>query len=168
MQETTISVQNSGSYDKIQLEHDNRERDGNGQPYFSKNVDSSRSSENWYWEGNMSIKEFYEREFEDAFRLQTEKIRASHPDRLEGRASSYFEQVLSEQLEGEKERERLKAEGLSEKEINKRMSAIPKLAYQTIIQFGDRDSEFGTISGTKEGREIAKKFMGEFIEKWQK
>ena len=60
MQETTISVQNSGSYDKIQLEHDNRERDGNGQPYFSKNVDSSRSSENWYWEGNMSIKEFYE------------------------------------------------------------------------------------------------------------
>lgn len=168
MQETTISVQNSGSYDKIQLEHDNRERDENGQPYFSKNVDSSRSSENWYWEGNMSIKEFYEREFEDAFRLQTEKIRASHPDRLEGRASSYFEQVLSEQLEGEKERERLKAEGLSEKEINKRMSAIPKLAYQTIIQFGDRDSEFGTISGTKEGREIAKKVMREFIEKWQR
>ena len=57
---------------------------------------------------------------------------------------------------------------MSEKEINKRMSAIPKLAYQTIIQFGDRDGEFGTISGTKEGREIAKKVMREFIEKWQK
>ena len=98
MQETTISVQNSGSYDKIQLEHDNRERDENGQPYFSKNVDSSLSQNNWYWEGNMSIKEFYEREFEDAFRLQTEKIRASHPERLEGRASSYYEQVMTEQL----------------------------------------------------------------------
>ena len=168
MQVTTISVQNSGSFDKVQLKHDNRERDENGQPYFSKNVDSSRSSENWYWEGNMSIKEFYEREFEDAFRLQTEKIRASHPDRLEGRASSYFEQIATEQLAGEKERERLKAEGLSEKEINKKMSAIPKLAYQTIIQFGDRDSEFGTISGTKEGREIAKNVMRKFIEKWQK
>ncbi|MBQ8000417.1 MAG: hypothetical protein IJ298_04280 [Ruminococcus sp.] len=165
---TTISVQNSGSFDKVQLKHDNRERDENGQPYFSKNVDSSLSQNNWYWEGNMSIKEFYEREFEDAFRLQTEKIRASHPDRLEGRASSYFEQVLSEQMEGEKLREQLKLEGLCEKDINKKMSAVTKLAYQTIIQFGDRDSEFGTLNGTEEGREIAKKVMREFIEKWQR
>ncbi len=168
MPQTTISVQNSGSYDKIQLEHDNRKIDEYGKPYFSKNVDSSLSSNNWYWEGNMTIREFYEREFEESFRLQTEKIRASHPERLEGRASSYYEQIMTEQLEGERLKEQLKLEGLSEKEINKKMSAISKVAYQTIIQFGDRDSEFGTLNGTKEGREIAKKVMREFIEKWQR
>ncbi len=165
--ETTISVQNSGNYDKIQLEHDNRKRDENGHPYFSKNVDSSLSQNNWYWSGNMSIRDFYTKEFEEFFSLQTEKIRASHPERLEGRAATYYEQVMREQLEGDKLRADLKLEGLSEKEINKRMSAISKIAYQTIIQFGDRDSEFGTLNGTEQGREIAKKVMREFIDKWQ-
>ena len=168
MIETTISLQNSGSYNDIQTEHDNREKDENGQPYFSKNVDESLSENNWYWEGNKSIMQFYNETFEEAYKAQTEKIRKTHPERLEGRKSSYYEQILSEQLEAESKIQELKKEGMKTKDINKQMSATTKVAYQTIVQFGDRDSIFGTLKGTPEGREIAKKVMSEFFEKWQK
>ena len=167
MPEITISLQNTGERVRIQREHNNREYDENGQPYFSKNVDTSLSKNNWYWEGNMSVEEFYKKEFEPYFSAQTEKIKNTHPERLKNRKKSYLEQVISEQLESERKRDDLVAQGLAKKDINKQMSATTKMAYETIVQLGDRESIFGTLQGTEQGRQIAKKVMLEFIDNWK-
>ena len=163
----TISLQNSGSYNDIQIEHDNREYDENGKPYFSDNVDKNRSGDNWYYEKNMSIKEFYEREFEPAYREQQQRnIDARHPER--NKYGSYYEEVLSKQLEAEEKAKELKKQGMKKKDIKKEMAATTKVAYQAIVQLGNNKDDFRTLNNSPENIELAKKLLIDFVKDWEK
>lgn len=168
MKEISISLQTSGEIADIQIEHDDRKYDEDGRPYFSDNVDVSRSGDNWYWENNKSIQDFYLEEFEGEYLLQIERTRKSHPERLEGKAATYYDEIMGEQMAADKQREEMKKNGMSKKDINKKMSAKAKVAYQTIVQIGDREGDFGTLNLTPETKKQIKAMLLEFLEKWQK
>ena len=101
MIETTMAIIKSTSSEHIQIEHNNREYDENGHPYFSKNVDKSLSNENWYFQGNTDIREFYRKTFQDEYERQNERTRKTNPERLQGKKENYYDEVLSKQLKRE-------------------------------------------------------------------
>ena len=163
----TLSLQNGGGSDDVQIEHDDREYDENGKPYFSDNVDVSRSGDNWYYEENMSVKEFYEREFETAYREQQQKnIDNRHPER--NKYSSYYEEVMTKQREAEAKFEELKNSGMKKKDIKREMAATTKVAYQTIIQLGNNTGDFRTMNNSPENIALGKKLLIDFINDWKK
>lgn len=167
MKDITISLQNSGSFDDIQIEHDDREYDEHGLPYFSDNVDTNRSADNWYYENNMSIKEFYDREFESAYKEQQQRnIDARHPER--NKFGSYYEEIMTKQREAEAKVEELRKKGMSKKDIKREMAATTKVAYQTIVQLGNNKGDFRTLDNSPENIALAKKLLIDFIRDWEK
>ena len=168
MIETTMAIIKSTSSEHIQIEHNNREYDENGHPYFSKNVDKSLSNENWYFQGNTDIREFYRKTFQDEYERQNERTRKTNPERLQGKKENYYDEVLSKQLKRENDEKALKEKGLKKHDLNKKLPAAEKVAHEMIIQLGDRSGLFGTLTGTKENKETAKKILREFFDTWQK
>ena len=163
----TMSLINSGSLKDIQIEHDDREYDENGRPYFSDNVDTNRSADNWYYENNMSIKEFYEREFEPAYRQQQQRnIDARHPER--NKFGSYYEEVMSKQVDAEAKVTDLKKQGKTRKDIKREMAATTKVAYQMIVQLGDNKGDFRTLDNSPENIALGKQLLIDFIRDFEK
>lgn len=163
----SISIQTSGDTEKIQIEHDNRQRDENGKPFFSENVNPELSQNNDYIiTGN--IRDFYKKTFQKEYEEYIERVKIKHPERVKDKPATYLEEVSAAQIKAEETRKKLKSQGLSDIEINRKMTATKKTAYQMIVQLGDRSGRFGTLTATPQDREIAKKLMREFVSDFQK
>ena len=118
--------------DSFNLEHDNRER-------VSKNVDADRIKDNISYDGNISIKEFYDMTFQKSYVEYIEKTKQSkNSGKVKDLPPTYYEYITKKQQEAEEELARMKREGAHKKDM-KGKAAYTKVAKQIIVQVGNSD-----------------------------
>lgn len=118
--------------DSFNLEHDNRER-------VSKNVDADRIKDNISYDGNISIKEFYDKTFQKSYVEYIEKTKQSkNSGKVKDLPPTYYEYITKKQQEAEEELARMKREGAHKKDM-KGKAAYTKVAKQIIVQVGNSD-----------------------------
>lgn len=145
--------------DSFNLDHDNRK-------YLSKNIDASRVSENISYEGNISLREFYEQTFQKAYEEYIYKKRhiQRRPKDVEGWPEKYYDFVAQKQAEGEAAAEKAKREGTHQKETK---TNYTKIAKQIIIQVGNVDDFDGLTPEEQQElrakmRDVLKEYMDTF------
>ena len=167
MEKITISLHNSGTFKDIQIEHDNRLKNENGIPYYSDNVNPEMSHLNYYDENNISIKEFYEKEFENEYQKQQERnVKSGHKSR--NKYNSYYEEILDKQLKAEEKVKELKKQGVCDIDIKRQLPTTTKVAYQTILSLGDKNGPFRTIGNSEQQIKLGVEILKDFIENQQK
>lgn len=118
--------------DSFNLEHDNRVR-------VSKNVDADRIKDNISYDGNISIKEFYDMTFQKSYVEYIEKTKQSkNSGKVKDLPPTYYEYITKKQQEAEEELARMKREGAHKKDM-KGKAAYTKVAKQIIVQVGNSD-----------------------------
>lgn len=118
--------------DSFNLEHDNRVR-------VSKNVDADRIKDNISYDGNISIKEFYDKTFQKSYVEYIEKTKQSkNSGKVKDLPPTYYEYITKKQQEAEEELARMKREGAHKKDM-KGKAAYTKVAKQIIVQVGNSD-----------------------------
>ena len=118
--------------DSFNLEHDNRVR-------VSKNVDADRIKDNISYDGNIPIKEFYDKTFQKSYVEYIEKTKQSkNSDKVKDLPPTYYEYITKKQQETEEELARMKREGAHKKDM-KGKAAYTKVAKQIIVQVGNSD-----------------------------
>lgn len=149
--ESSLSFHNDTTWS---LEHDKRVSEK-----LPKNVNPEDCKYNVYWSGNMTLEEFYDKYFEDAFQEYEKK--KSKKDRFEG---TYLEKISKISAEKEKVVRDLKNRHAPYKELRK-ANKYTKPAYQVVITIGncDENPEF-KHGGEKEdiAKEILTKYMNSF------
>lgn len=145
--------------DVFNLEHDNRER-------ISPNVNPDKIKENIIYEGNISLKEFYEKTFQKAYEEHIERTKKKHPERVRGMPEKYYDLVTTKQAEAELELSKAKREGAHVKSLGGK-EGYTKVAKQIIIQVGNTDIlETMNPNEREETKEkmiaILKEYMGTF------
>ena len=146
--------------DSFNLDHDNRK-------YLSKNIDASRVSENISYEGNISLREFYEQTFQKAYEEYIYKKRhiQRRPKDVEGWPEKYYDFVAQKQAEGEAAAEKAKREGTHQKETK---TNYTKIAKQIIIQVGNVDDFDGlTPEEQQELRAKMRDALKEYMDTFQ-
>ena len=118
--------------DSFNLEHDNRVR-------VSKNVDADRIKDNISYDGNIPIKEFYDKTFQKSYVEYIEKTKQSkNSGKVKDLPPTYYEYITRKQQEAEEELARMKREGAHKKDM-KGKAAYTKVAKQIIVQVGNSD-----------------------------
>lgn len=118
--------------DSFNLEHDNRVR-------VSKNVDADRIKDNISYDGNIPIKEFYDKTFQKSYVEYIEKTKQSkNSGKVKDLPPTYYEYITKKQQEAEEELARMKREGAHKKDM-KGKAAYTKVAKQIIVQVGNSD-----------------------------
>lgn len=139
------------------LEHDLRKR-----KKLPSNVNLEDCQFNIYWSGNMTLKQFYNKYFENSYKEFQSQLRADKRDA----APSYFEKLSRIAAEKEKTIRDLKNSHAPYNEIRKH-SRYVKPAYQIVVTLGNcKDNPEFKHGGEKE--EIAKEILLEYMNSFEK
>ena len=148
--------------DSFNLDHDNRVR-------VSRNVEKDRIGDNIVYDGNIPIKEFYEKTFQKSYEEYIDKVKHSkNSGKVKDLPPTYYEYITTKQQEGEKEVDRMKREGAHMKDI-KGKASYTKVAKQIIVQVGNNDQmEELPDAEQQELRQQMKEILTEYMETFQK
>ncbi len=117
--------------DSFNLDHDNR-------VYCSANISPEKSGENISYEGNISLRDFYEKTFQKAYEEYIQKTKIKHPERVRDLPPKYYDFIAQKQAEGAAKYEKAKRDGAHGSELAK-LDSYTKVAKQIIIQVGNTD-----------------------------
>ena len=138
------------------IEHDLRKA-----KKLPSNVKPDKICDNIYWEGNMSIKEFYDKYFENSFAEWNKKEKSTR------RCESYLDKIAKTEKEHKEQIRLLESSHAPYPEIAKH-KRYTKTAYQIVITIGNcKDNPEFKAGGEREqdAKDILKEYMNSFEER---
>lgn len=147
--------------DSFSIEHDNRD-------FVSPNVSPEKSSENIVYDGNISLIDFYDREFQSAYEEHIQRqIKNGHGNRVKDWPKKYYDFILLKQQEQEKIKQQMRLEKKHFKEIHEE-DKYQRIAKQIIVQIGNIDDFEKLDKGNADIlRENMKKALTEYMRTFQ-